>query len=216
MRVHIAIALLLAVCAIFFKGGGETKRSRKHYGLSYHSGCKDYIKTFTCMTACKSIGYQVFRLDFRCKCTCHELKTTTILPFFKWRTNGTTRAWVKTSSPSLYHIYGTLSPATYSTTENLTTLAETTEPSATPNPCETPKSGNDTSDSGVTSNPGNDTSSGDGLNPNNTGPNPDNKTPNPDNETSTQGNETPKAGNETSNAGNETSNAGNSTSNLPN
>ncbi|KAH9632737.1 hypothetical protein HF086_013109 [Spodoptera exigua] len=119
MRAQISIALLLAVCAFFFKGGGESKKSRKHYGLSYHTACKDYIKTFTCMTACKSIGYQIFRLDFTCKCKCHELKTTTVLPFFKWRTNGTTRKWGRTSSPSLYNIAGTLSPRTYPDYEDI-------------------------------------------------------------------------------------------------
>ncbi|KAF9415587.1 hypothetical protein HW555_006795 [Spodoptera exigua] len=97
----------------------ESKKSRKHYGLSYHTACKDYIKTFTCMTACKSIGYQIFRLDFTCKCKCHELKTTTVLPFFKWRTNGTTRKWGRTSSPSLYNIAGTLSPRTYPDYEDI-------------------------------------------------------------------------------------------------
>lgn len=62
------------------------------------------------MSACKSIGYQVFRMDMRCKCTCHELKTTTILPFFKWRTNGTIQRVHKTVSVGLFNIVGTLSP----------------------------------------------------------------------------------------------------------
>nr|XP_021184072.2 uncharacterized protein LOC110371933 [Helicoverpa armigera] len=117
MKVLIAIALFLAA-VIPLDGennvvSGDDKKSRKHYGLSYHNKCKDFVKTFTCMTSCKSIGFQVFRMDFKCKCYCHELKTTTILPFFKWRTNGTTKTWAKTHSPSLYHVVGTLSPATY-------------------------------------------------------------------------------------------------------
>lgn len=91
----------------------DSERSRKHYGLSFHANCRDYLKTFTCLSACKSIGFQVFRLGFSCQCSCHELKTTTLLPFFKWRSNGTTKTWAKTSSPQLYHIIGTLSPATY-------------------------------------------------------------------------------------------------------
>uniref|UniRef100_A0A2A4JZA2 Uncharacterized protein n=1 Tax=Heliothis virescens TaxID=7102 RepID=A0A2A4JZA2_HELVI len=66
-------------------------------------------------------------MDFKCKCSCHELKTTTILPFFKWRTNGTTKTWARTHSPNLYHLVGTLSPATYPDYDelegNVTTLA---------------------------------------------------------------------------------------------
>lgn len=97
--------------------------SRKHYGLSFHSSCSDYIKTFKCMSSCKSIGFQIYRLDNNCKCTCHELKTSTILPFFKWGTNGTTRKRPRTYDPKLYHIIGTLSPATYEPLED-TTITE--------------------------------------------------------------------------------------------
>lgn len=93
--------------AIFFPDNSND--SRKHYGLSFHIDCKDYVKTFKCMSACKSIGYQVFRMNSRCKCSCHDMKTSTVLPFFKWRTNGTTRSLPKTRSPRLYHIVGTLS-----------------------------------------------------------------------------------------------------------
>ncbi|CAH0725846.1 unnamed protein product, partial [Brenthis ino] len=64
------------------------------------------------MTACKSIGYQVFRLNTSCKCSCHEIKTSTELPYFKWKTNGTTMQIPKTFSPKVYHVVGTLSPAT--------------------------------------------------------------------------------------------------------
>lgn len=61
------------------------------------------------MTTCKSIGYEVYRINFRCKCVCHKLKTTTELPYFIWRTNGTTRKIPQTFSPQLYHIVGTIS-----------------------------------------------------------------------------------------------------------
>ncbi|XP_075991616.1 uncharacterized protein LOC142986791 isoform X2 [Anticarsia gemmatalis] len=120
----------------------DNETSRKHYGLSFHVKCSDYVKTFTCMTACKSIGYQVFRMDFRCKCSCHDLKTTTILPFFKWRTNGTTRKRPETYSVPLYHIVGTLSPATEEE-------EETTETTAATNQCNNYKPDNDTATSGT-------------------------------------------------------------------
>lgn len=73
------------------------------------------------MTACKSIGYQVFRLNRLCKCTCHELKTSTILPFFQWKTNGTTKKIPKTFSPRLYDVVGTLSPASITNSTEVTT-----------------------------------------------------------------------------------------------
>lgn len=76
------------------------------------------------MTSCKSIGYEVYRINFRCKCVCHKLKTTTDLPFYIWRTNSTTRKVPKTFSPHLYHVVGTLSPASSPVTE--TTLQEST------------------------------------------------------------------------------------------
>lgn len=101
----------LSFCS--FSGNIDSDKSRKHYGMSYHVKCDNYVKSFTCMSACKSIGFQVFRMDHRCKCSCHELKTTTILPFFKWLTNGTTMQWHKTRSVPLYNIVGTLSPPTY-------------------------------------------------------------------------------------------------------
>lgn len=101
---------------------------RKHYGLSYYENCKIYSKIFKCLTSCKSMGYKVFRMGTSCKCTCHELKTTTELPFFVWRTNGTTRQTPATYSPSLYHIVGTLSPPTAATTEeNITTTINITD-----------------------------------------------------------------------------------------
>ncbi|KAJ8726381.1 hypothetical protein PYW07_001079 [Mythimna separata] len=114
MNVQISFAWFLAAFVISLHGDGEI--ARKHYGLSFHSKCIDYVQSFTCMTTCKSIGFTVFRMDFRCKCSCHALKTTTILPFFKWRTNGTTKTLPRTQSPSLYHIAGTISPPTVETT----------------------------------------------------------------------------------------------------
>ncbi|CAG9784394.1 unnamed protein product [Diatraea saccharalis] len=68
-------------------------------------------------------------MDWKCKCTCHVMKTTTVVPFFMWRTNGTTRKLPKTFSPQLYHVVGTLSPATYSgeDTEDFTEVANVTE-----------------------------------------------------------------------------------------
>lgn len=83
---------------------------RKRYGLSFDERCKNYRIVFQCMTTCKSIGYQVYRINFRCKCVCHKFKTTTELPFYVWRTNGTTRKIPQTFRPQLYHIVGTLSP----------------------------------------------------------------------------------------------------------
>lgn len=77
------------------------------------------------MTACKSMGFQVFRLDYKCKCTCHELKTTTILPAFVWRTNGTTKQLPATYSPKLYAIVGTMSPPPIETSEYDTTVDTT-------------------------------------------------------------------------------------------
>lgn len=79
------------------------------------------------MSVCKSIGYEVFRLNYMCKCTCHEIKTTTVVPYFKWRTNGTPKAMPKTFSPPLYHIVGTLSPPPGSMIENTTTSTVKTD-----------------------------------------------------------------------------------------
>ncbi|KAJ8729408.1 hypothetical protein PYW08_000989 [Mythimna loreyi] len=121
MHVQITFALVLVASISSLQGDGINETARKHYGLSFHSKCIDYVKSFTCMTTCKSIGFRVFRLDFRCKCSCHEIKTTTILPFFKWRTNGTTKTLPSTQSPGLYHIAGTISPPTPETTTVPTT-----------------------------------------------------------------------------------------------
>ncbi|CAK1549935.1 unnamed protein product [Leptosia nina] len=38
------------------------------------------------------------------------MKTSTFLPFFMWRTNGTTRRIPKTLPPKLYQVVGTLFP----------------------------------------------------------------------------------------------------------
>lgn len=62
------------------------------------------------MSTCKSLNYKIYRLNTFCKCSCHALSSTTILPFFKWRTNGTKRARPKTRSPGQYDVAGTLSP----------------------------------------------------------------------------------------------------------
>ncbi|CAF4759338.1 unnamed protein product [Pieris macdunnoughi] len=83
---------------------------RKHYGLSFYNKCGNYVKIFNCLTACKSLGYQIFRLNHKCSCSCHEMKTSTFLPFFMWRTNGTTRKVPKTNAPKLYQVVGTLFP----------------------------------------------------------------------------------------------------------
>ncbi|CAG9566876.1 unnamed protein product [Danaus chrysippus] len=53
------------------------------------------------------------------------MKTSTILPFFKWRTNGTTKVLPKTASPGLYHVVGTLSPPPGSSEEISTTTDDT-------------------------------------------------------------------------------------------
>ncbi|CAK1603108.1 unnamed protein product [Parnassius mnemosyne] len=79
---------------------------RKHYGLSFHNQCGDYVKSFKCMTTCKMMGFQIFRMNYKCKCSCHEMKTSTVLPYFKWRTNGTTKTVPKTQSPRLYDVVG--------------------------------------------------------------------------------------------------------------
>lgn len=71
------------------------------------------MRAFKCLTVCKSIGYQIHRLDTFCKCTCHDIKTSTFLPFFKYRTNGTTRRQPKTFSPRLYHVVGPYSPPSF-------------------------------------------------------------------------------------------------------
>lgn len=53
------------------------------------------------------------------------MKTSTILPFFKWQTNGTTKVLPKTASPGLYHIVGTLSPPPGDSEEISTTINDT-------------------------------------------------------------------------------------------
>lgn len=77
---------------------------RKHYGLSFYDKCKNYIKVFKCLTSCKQMGYSIFRLNFECKCACHEMKTSTVLPYFKFSTNGTTREFPLTYSPRIYDV----------------------------------------------------------------------------------------------------------------
>ncbi|KAL4708085.1 hypothetical protein ACJJTC_009864 [Scirpophaga incertulas] len=104
---------LLWLCACINALNDTTEDFRKHYGLSIYNKCHDYIKTFKCLTACKAIGFQMIRMDRTCKCSCHVMKTTTPVPFFMWRTNGTTRKLPFTDNPRLYNIVGTLSPATY-------------------------------------------------------------------------------------------------------
>lgn len=52
-------------------------------------------------------------MDFHCRCTCHTMKTTTILPFFKWRTNGTTKTVPRTQNPKLYDIVRIRSSPSY-------------------------------------------------------------------------------------------------------
>lgn len=108
------------------------------------------------MTACKSIGFEIFRMNNNCKCTCHETKTSTILPFAKWRTNGTTRKEPSTFRPSLYHVVGTLSPAIYSTESN---VANSSNMENTTDPCGWADSANST-DSGNSTVSGNSTISG--------------------------------------------------------
>lgn len=98
------------------------------------------------MTTCKSIGYEVYRINFRCKCVCHKLKTTTELPFYIWRTNGTTRKVPKTFSPQLYHIVGTISatPITKRKTKGSTTEGTTIDSNNTD---DNDTGGNETTDS---------------------------------------------------------------------
>lgn len=55
------------------------------------------------------------------------MKTTTVVPYFKWRTNGTPKAMPKTFSPRLYHIVGTLSSPSSSMTDKLTTSTVKTD-----------------------------------------------------------------------------------------
>lgn len=62
------------------------------------------------------------------------MKTTTVLPFFIWRTNGTTMKMPKLQSVKLYDVVGTLSPATALRTSkptNKTTTISTTASSKT-------------------------------------------------------------------------------------
>ncbi|RVE42570.1 hypothetical protein evm_012783 [Chilo suppressalis] len=115
------IVALVLLCASIYTLDDSSDDFRKHYGLSYYRLCKEYVKIFKCLSACKSVGFQIIRMDQKCKCTCHAMKTTTPVPYFKWRTNGTTRKLPKTYSPQLYHIVGTLSPATTKQTPNVTT-----------------------------------------------------------------------------------------------
>lgn len=83
--------------------------NHRKYGYSLNDGCKEYVKVFKCLTACKSKNFEIYRLNFRCKCTCHQKKSSKSLPYFKWMTTGTTKKVPKTQSPSLWSIIGTLS-----------------------------------------------------------------------------------------------------------
>lgn len=89
---------------------------QRKYGLNFHNGCQDYVKVFKCATTCKSKGFQIYRLQFKCKCTCHQKKSAQSLPYFKWRTTGTTRKVPLTKSPELWSIVGTLYPPERKTT----------------------------------------------------------------------------------------------------
>lgn len=106
--------------------------SRKHYGLSFDGPCKRYSLVFKCMNQCKSIGYQLHRLDRSCNCSCYQMKTSTILPFFRWKTNGTTKKVPKTHSPRLYDIVGTLSPFPKKTEQPTTVFTCPTLPTGQP------------------------------------------------------------------------------------
>ncbi|KAG6452505.1 uncharacterized protein LOC115445057 [Manduca sexta] len=129
--------ILVSICATVQSLDDDKNISRKHFGLSFYNRCEDYIKTFKCMTACKSIGFQIFRMNRLCKCSCHEMKTSTILPFFKWRTNGTTRKRPRTYSPKLYHVVGSLSPPTTPGVDEETTDRVDTPPSDSKVECTT-------------------------------------------------------------------------------
>ncbi|KAJ2953652.1 hypothetical protein O0L34_g1264 [Tuta absoluta] len=111
MKLFIVFVLIAAVTSenendTSFNTTANNTLSRKHFGLSFNNRCPKPRVVFKCMTTCKSIGFQIFRLNFRCNCSCHALKTTTILPFFKWRTNGTTKTLGTTRRPRIFEIYG--------------------------------------------------------------------------------------------------------------
>ncbi|XP_053601125.1 uncharacterized protein LOC128669915 [Plodia interpunctella] len=148
-----------------------THNLRKHYGLSHYK-CQDKVKTFKCLAACKSHGYQIFRISTKCECSCFDLRRPDVLPFFKWRTTtDVTKSFPKTHSVSLYHIIGTLSPFTEeeeeSTTMNTTIFTCPTLPAAAGSSETTDGDGNttmtdDTTDNNATTdagstNSGNDT-----------------------------------------------------------
>lgn len=100
----------------------------------------------------------MYRINFRCKCVCHKFRTTTELPFYVWRTNGTTRKLPRTFRPQLYHIVGTLSPKPIhkTTTEvnNDTTEITGTEGNATD---KTNVDSNATTEEGTTNSNGDET-----------------------------------------------------------
>ncbi|XP_013181118.1 PREDICTED: uncharacterized protein LOC106127559 [Papilio xuthus] len=110
--------ILFLTCVFAYSSDDES--IRKHYGLSFHNHCSDYVKSFKCMTTCKMMGFQIFRMNFKCKCSCHDMKSTTIVPYFKWRTNGTTKTVPKTQSARLYDIIGIETVTTQGYTGNAT------------------------------------------------------------------------------------------------
>ncbi|KAI8427913.1 hypothetical protein MSG28_002255 [Choristoneura fumiferana] len=132
--------------------------SRKHYGLSFDGPCKRYNRVFKCMNQCKSIGYQLYRLDRNCNCSCYQMKTSTILPFFRWKTNGTTKKVPKTHSPRLYDIVGTLSPFPTKTEIPTTVFTCPTLPTAQSADV-TPNSTSDSNSTSISTGNGTDVSS---------------------------------------------------------
>ncbi|XP_047986829.1 uncharacterized protein LOC125226783 [Leguminivora glycinivorella] len=84
--------------------------ARKRYGYGFYGPCDNYRITFLCMTNCKSLGYEVYRLDRSCKCTCHEMRSTMALPYYKWYTTDTPKRVPTTRSARLWDVVGTLSP----------------------------------------------------------------------------------------------------------
>ncbi|KPJ13818.1 hypothetical protein RR48_08632 [Papilio machaon] len=80
------------------------------------------------------------------------MKTTTIVPYFKWRTNGTTKTVPKTQSPRLYDIIGIETVTTQGYTGNVTCPTfyyPTTSPTDTKSQNSTSDSNNSTSASGT-------------------------------------------------------------------
>lgn len=100
----------------------DVEKNQRKYGLSLNDGCKEYIKVFKCMTNCMALNFQIYRLNFKCECTCHKKKSIySTLPYFQWKTTGTTKKVPKTRSPYLWSIVGTLAPTpTVLSTSNAT------------------------------------------------------------------------------------------------